>query len=178
MHCPKCKTIILKPTKLDDSLPVFGCPECGGSLLSLLYYRDWAERVTLDSSDFESSSEVVEDADTKTSLSCPKCSRIMTKYSISGSIHSRLDLCGNCDEAWLDGGEWQLLKSLEMANRLPKIFTDQWQQKVRSEKMELSKIERLKKVIDEIDTEKAREIKKWINEHANKATIIQFIGSD
>jgi Zn-finger nucleic acid-binding protein len=178
MHCPKCKTIDLKPTKLDDSLPVFGCPECGGSLLSLLYYRDWAERVTLDSANTEYSREVVEDADSKTSLSCPKCSRIMTKYSISGSINSRLDLCGNCDEAWLDDGEWQLLKSLEIANRLPNIFTEQWQHKVRSEKMELSKIERLKKIIGEMDSEKAVEIKKWLNDHANKSTIIQFLGSE
>ena len=34
----------LKPTKIEDGLPVMGCPDCEGASLSLLYYRDWAER--------------------------------------------------------------------------------------------------------------------------------------
>ena len=50
MHCPKCKNENLKPTKLEEGLPVMGCPKCEGGLLSLLYYRDWAERVSFDGS--------------------------------------------------------------------------------------------------------------------------------
>jgi hypothetical protein len=43
MLCPKCRHIELQPTKIDDGLPAMGCPSCEGSLISLLYYREWAE---------------------------------------------------------------------------------------------------------------------------------------
>lgn len=175
--CPKCKNVVLKPGKLDDSLPAMICPECEGALISLLYYRDWAERTAIDYSNTEFTHEIVEDTDSKTSLSCPKCHKIMTKYAISAFSQNRIDLCGSCDEAWLDGGEWQLLKSLEVADRLPKIFTEQWQRRVRSNKLELNKIERLKKMIGEKDAVKAAEIKQWLDDHSHKPAIIQFIAS-
>ena len=86
MHCPKCKNENLKPTKLEEGLPVMGCPKCEGGLLSLLYYRDWAERVSFDGSAETPSSDISSESDTKTALSCPKCSRLMTKYSLSGEL--------------------------------------------------------------------------------------------
>lgn len=178
MYCPKCKTEYLKPTKLEDSLPVMGCPKCEGSFISLLYYRDWAERVMVESEVNSDEMELVSDADTKTALCCPKCSRLMTKYAVSGLLDTRLDLCGNCDEAWLDGGEWRLLKSLELANKLPSIFTDQWQRKLRSEKAELNRLERLRKVVGEFDTEKALEIKEWLGSNPNKSIILHFLGTE
>ena len=178
MKCPKCKNVDLKATKLEDGLPVMGCPECEGSLLSLLYYRDWAERnVSVEKID-GIEGEVSIDNDTATALSCPKCSKLMTKFSIASQHKNRIDLCGFCDESWLDGSEWMLLKSLELAHKLPKVFTEQWQRNVRGEKMESMKVERLKKVVGQSDTDKAVEIKGWLKGHDNKTSIIQFIGSD
>ena len=176
MHCPKCKTEYLKPAKLEEGLPVMGCSRCDGSLISLLYYRDWAERVKPESLAELEEKEFVSDSDTKTALCCPKCSRLMTKYVVSGSLDARIDLCGNCDEAWLDGGEWSLLKSLELAKKLPGIFTEQWQRKVRSEKAELNRVERLKKAVGESDTEKAVEVKAWLSGNPNRSTILHFLG--
>ncbi|WP_160152911.1 zf-TFIIB domain-containing protein [Microbulbifer sp. ALW1] len=178
MHCPKCRHEYLKPTRFEEGLPVMGCPKCEGALLSLLHYRDWSERVNLDSGEEPAQAEISSDTDTKTAISCPKCSRLMAKYSVSGSLDTRLDLCGNCDEAWLDGGEWQLLKSLELGNQVPSVFTEQWQRKVRSEKTELNRINRLKKVVGESDTERALEIKTWLKDNKNKATILHFLGTD
>lgn len=178
MHCPKCKDTYLKPTKLEDGLPVMSCSICNGSFLSLLYYRDWAERVTLPPTDSQYDREFVEESDTKTALLCPKCSRLMTKYLVVGTLNSRIDLCGNCDEAWLDGGEWQLLKSLELANKLPVVFTDQWQRRLRQENSALYQIDRLKKIIGEEDTEKSIEVKKWLVGNSMKSEIIRFLMSD
>lgn len=177
MHCPKCKTEYLKPTKLEEGLPVMGCPKCEGSLISLLYYRDWAERVKVESLD-ELEEKLVSDSDTKTALCCPKCSRLMTKYVVSGSLDTRLDLCGNCDEAWLDGGEWRLIKSLKLGNELPSIFTDQWQRKARTEKAELDRVDRLKKMVGDSDAEKAVELKAWLSGNPNRSTILHFLGTD
>lgn len=178
MHCPKCKHEYLKPTKIEEGLPAMGCPKCEGALLSLLYYRDWSERVNLDPEEHAAQREISTDSDTKTAINCPKCSRLMTKYLVSGALDARLDLCGKCDEAWLDGGEWPLLKSLELGNRLPSVFTDQWQRKVRNEKTEIERINRLKKVVGDSDTEKAVEIKNWLKSNQNKAIIVHFLGTD
>ena len=177
MHCPKCKDIELQPTKLDDSLPKMGCSKCGGSSISLLHYRDWAERTKIETKNVHSATDIIEDSDTKTALNCPKCSRLMTKFSVSGTLGNRIDLCTSCDEAWLDGGEWQLLKSLQLTNKLPKVFTEQWQRKVRDEKSELVRIERLRKIVGDEDTDKAIDIKQWLKDNPNKASIIHFIGT-
>ena len=178
MRCPKCRNVDLKPTKIEESLPAMGCPTCEGSFLSLLYYRDWAERRVAVETTADDRAEVTEDVDTRTALSCPKCAKIMTKFSVSGAVTNRIDLCGSCDEAWLDGGEWRLLKSLELAHKLPNVFTDQWQRQIRSEKMEALKVDRLRKVVGDSDADKAVEIKNWLKDHKSKATIVQFIGSD
>jgi len=33
MHCPKCKTADLAPTKLEPGLPALGCNQCHGTLI-------------------------------------------------------------------------------------------------------------------------------------------------
>ena len=43
MKCPRCRTPDLKPTLIEEYLPAMGCETCHGSLVSLLYYRHWAE---------------------------------------------------------------------------------------------------------------------------------------
>jgi Zn-finger nucleic acid-binding protein len=43
MKCPRCKTRDLKPTMIEENLPAMSCADCEGSLVSLLYYRHWAE---------------------------------------------------------------------------------------------------------------------------------------
>ena len=41
--CPVCKTLELRPTMIEELLPAMGCEKCKGTLVSLLYYRHWAE---------------------------------------------------------------------------------------------------------------------------------------
>ena len=178
MICPKCKDSTLQPTKLEASLPAMGCPKCDGALLSLLYYRDWIERTQPEALENPVDASTTAENDTKTALSCAKCSRLMTKYSVSGTLGNRIDLCSSCDDAWLDGGEWQLLKSLELANQLPSVFTDTWQRTVRNEKVEIGRIDRLKNIVGEDDANKAVELKKWLTDKEHKATILHFLGTD
>jgi len=178
MQCPKCRNEYLQPTKLEDGLPAIGCGKCDGALLSLLYYRDWAERVPDVSAQQDISDNIAADSDTKTAISCPKCSRLMTKYSFSGTSDNRLDLCAHCDEAWLDGGEWKLLKSLELGLKLPAVFTDQWQRRLRGERTERDRTERLKKAVGEEDGAKAVEIRAWLRDNPNKSLIVHYLNLD
>ncbi len=176
MQCPKCRDVELKPTKLEDSLPAMGCQHCEGALISLLYYRDWAERHQdlAGSKDGESAEK---DNDSKNALSCPKCMRLMTKFSLTGESNNRIDLCVSCDEAWLDGGEWSLLKSLDLALHLPKVFTEQWQKKIRQQKFEAERLERLQNLIGEVDAEKAKEVKQWLQQVIDKQAVLRFISA-
>ncbi|GAA6133863.1 hypothetical protein NBRC116188_06520 [Oceaniserpentilla sp. 4NH20-0058] len=178
MQCPSCKTTRLLPTKLEARLPAMGCKTCEGALLSLLYYRDWAEQGAVDEQATCSDDAAMEEHDSKIALNCPKCSRVMTKYSLAGDVGNRIDLCGNCDEAWLDRGEWALLKSLSLMTSATSIFTENWQRKVRKEKQDASRVARLRASVGSIDTEKAIEVKKWLDKAPHKATIIHYLGSE
>jgi Zn-finger nucleic acid-binding protein len=132
MKCPKCKTDNLTPTKLEQDFPSMGCKSCQGTLISLIYYRDWAERSTLPLAIDQLELEQVEDNDSKVALTCPKCGRVMNRYRISDQHQNRLDMCFSCGEAWIDSGEWDLLKSLDLIKNLPVIFTESWQKKISS----------------------------------------------
>jgi Zn-finger nucleic acid-binding protein len=175
MQCPKCKNQVLKPAKLESGLPAMGCPHCSGAFVSLLYYRDWLERQGDILSADNQQTTVTEIKDSTTALHCPKCSKIMSKYNISGEVDNKIDMCGSCDEAWLDGGEWELLKSLELGNFMPRLFTDAWQGKVRKEKMEKNRRERLAALVGPDDIQTVDQFKNWLLENEHKAAIMFYI---
>lgn len=177
MRCPKCQNVDLKATKLEEGLPVMGCPKCEGALVSLLIYRDWSERTPLEPTD-ETPLEAVEEQDTKTAATCPKCSKLMTKYRVSEGHKNKIDLCSACDEAWLDGGEWELIKSLQLVKDVPKVFTETWQKKIRQSITEKQKVERLARIVSDEDVKKAQEAKLWLKDHEHKFALLQFIGAD
>jgi Zn-finger nucleic acid-binding protein len=180
MKCPSCITSDLKATRLDDGLPAHGCNDCGGAIIPLLYYRDWAERTANDKAppDTELDASLAIESESHSALACPKCSRLMSKFNISGCSKNRLDLCSSCDEAWLDGGEWELLKALQLSKDIPSIFTDSWQRKVRKEISESKLKERFAKIVGDTDIEKAEEVRSWLNTHKNRAELIFYIGQE
>ena len=156
MKCPVCKTPELRPTMIEELLPAMGCEQCKGSLVGLLYYRHWAEH----------------------HKRCPKCERIMTKYRLSGTVANRLDVCSICDEAWLDGGEWQLLEQLQLSDKLPAVFTDAWQRKIRTESSERMRQEILRRDIGAEDAGKVETIRTWLSGHPAKSMILTYLYRD
>lgn len=178
MKCPKCKTRDLAPTKLEEDLSAMGCMSCEGALIALLYYRDWAERTTslLDSD--PASVDVAIESDTKVAITCPKCAKLMTKYQITGELTNRLDVCASCDEAWIDSGEWVLLKSLSLAKDIPTILTDSWQRKIRKEQSEKQRFERLEGLVGPEDAQRAKETREWLEGKTTKPTIMRYIGHE
>ncbi|TQV81055.1 zf-TFIIB domain-containing protein [Aliikangiella coralliicola] len=179
MQCPKCRNVDLKPTKLDEGLSAMGCNQCQGAFVSLLYYRDWAER----SGSVHDAPEVellkgFDSEDTPTALSCPKCLKLMQKFRISGCSNNRLDLCTSCDEAWLDGGEWELLKALELSKEMPLVFTERWQKKVREQISEDTRRQRFLTILGKEDLEKADEFREWIKTHPKRHDIIFYVNHE
>ena len=175
MKCPHCKTPDLKPTMIDEYLPAMGCGNCHGCLLSLLYYRHWAETRHAPASDAKKPLPAFEATDTTAAITCPKCARVMAKYKLSGRISNRLDVCSTCDEAWLDGGEWELLEVLHLSHKIPAIFTDAWQRRIRREITEETRREILTRMIGVEGTAKVEEFRAWLAKSKDRSHILTYL---
>lgn len=181
MKCPKCKTSDLHATKMEQGLPAMGCNDCQGISVSLLYYRDWTERYgDITGIDSERSEEITasELENTHSAMGCPKCSRIMTKYRVSSEYDNRLDLCASCDEAWLDKGEWSLLKSLNLGSKMPTVFTEQWQRQVRKSVSEDARRGRFADMLGEDIVEEADKVRQWLKDSPRRAQILLYLNYD
>jgi Zn-finger nucleic acid-binding protein len=176
MKCPHCKTPDLQPTLIDEYLPAMGCDACHGSLVSLLSYRHWVETQRAPSAQPPAaSSATLEATDTPFAIKCPKCERVMAKYKITGRVSNRLDVCSSCDEAWLDGGEWQLLETLQLSRNMPAIFTDSWQRRLRREATEDTRHAALVRMIGQDATAKVEEFRTWLAENEHKSHILTYL---
>lgn len=179
MQCPKCQSRPLRATKIEQGLSAMGCMDCKGALITLIYYRDWIDRTPtikeIDQNEQSLATALVEINDSKSALSCPKCSRLMNKYKISGQTENRIDLCSNCDEVWLDGGEWELLKILELAGKVPLVFTEHWQKELREKAGQKAREERLLQFVSQDDLAEAKKIKEWLSNHSEREKISFYI---
>ncbi len=175
MKCPHCKTADLQPTMIEEYLPGMGCGTCHGSLVSLLYYRHWAETRKAPPTGPEDAAAVHETTDTTTAVTCPKCERVMAKYKITGRISNRLDVCSTCDEAWLDGGEWELLEALQLSLKMPAIFTDAWQRRIRRELTEETRRSILTRLIGEEGTVRVEDFKAWLGKSKHKSDVLTYL---
>ena len=179
MKCPRCQSPELQPTMIEEYLPAMGCGTCKGSLVSLLYYRHWAETqkhfVQSPEASASKPASAVATNDTTAALTCPKCARIMMKYKVTGALSNRLDVCGLCDEAWLDGGEWELLEALQLSLRLPAIFTDAWQSQIRRELAEESRRSVLARRIGEASMARVEEFRDWLADNKHKSEILTYL---
>lgn len=175
MKCPRCKTSDLKPTMIEEYLPAMSCGACEGSFVSLLYYRHWAETQKPATEQPAAAPSTVETSDSSGALMCPKCSRVMTKYKVGGRIANRLDVCASCDEAWLDKGEWELLEALQLSHKMPAIFTDEWQRRIRNELTEETRRAILARTIGEEDVAKVEEFRAWLAQNKHKGDILVYL---
>lgn len=174
MHCSMCKNAQLEPTEIEPGLIAAVCQECGGALVSLMNYRFWLDRYASISSQGETLAAEIPDEQPGV-RNCPKCSRLMTKYQMGVASNHKIDLCAACDEAWLDKGEWQLLKQLDLQGKLPKIFTEAWQRNIRKVRQEAFQQDRYEKLIGTDDFARVNEFKQWLYRHPHKDSIKQFI---
>ena len=174
MNCPSCKSKhTFKPIKLNGSLPARECPECKGILIDLLSYRAWREKWQ----DIEESIDPVvsEVANSSSALLCPKCSRVMLKYRIGSKSRNTVDVCSNCDDAWLDNGEWELLGALALQSKLTNIFTEPWQQRIKAEQIENQQYERDAALIGSEEMTKIEELISWLDGHPKRQELLRIL---
>ena len=175
MKCPLCKTTDLKPTMIEEYLPAMGCDTCHGSLVSLLYYRHWAETQKAPPGEPAVGAAALGTADTTTAITCPKCARVMAKYKLTGRVSNRVDVCATCDEAWLDRGEWELLEALQLSLKMPAIFTDAWQRRIRRELTDETRRSILARMVGEDGATKVEEFRTWLAKTQHKSHIMAYL---
>lgn len=102
----------------------------------------------------------------------------MSKFQISGPHGYRLDLCGSCDEAWLDNGEWQLLKALEPSHKMSSLFTEARQCKVRQQATEEARRQRFIRLFCDEAIARADNIRSWLKDHPKRRELLFYIGHE
>ena len=179
MKCPRCKTADLKPTMIEENLPALGCGTCHGSLVSLVYYRHWAEtQKPPQAGEVAGNATTLETTDTTTAIICPKCGRLMTKHKLAGSVANRVDVCSSCDEAWLDRGEWELLEALQLSHDMPSIFTDQWQRRIRRQMSDDVRRSILERSVGDAAAARVEDFKGWLGSQSKKSEIMAYLYRD
>lgn len=175
MKCPHCRTTDLLPTMIEEGLPSMACGTCHGALVSLLHYRYWAEQQKAPSGEPPKTAPAVATTDTTGAITCPKCERVMMKYKISGTVANRVDVCSTCDDAWLDGGEWELLEALHLSHEIPAILTDAWQRRIRRELTEESRRSILVRMVGEEGARRVEDFGDWLDGSGHKSQVLTYL---
>lgn len=173
MKCCHCKTTSLEPKELEPGLLAAACPDCNGALLPLMNYRYWSEHnPTVSTTSTKLSTEATG------AKQCPKCQGLMTKFRLGPDTQNRLELCVHCDEVWLDAGEWELVKQLDLHGKLSSVFTDAWQRNIRKQKEIANIHHHFAKLIGEQDFARIEDFKNWLEHHPHKADIKHYINTN
>jgi Zn-finger nucleic acid-binding protein len=161
---------------IEENLPALGCGTCHGSLVSLVYYRHWAETQKPSApGEVAGPATTLETTDTTSAIICPKCGRLMTKHKLTGSVANRVDVCASCDEAWLDRGEWELLEALQLSRDMPSIFTDEWQRRIRRQMSDDMRRTILQRSVGDEAAARVEEFKAWLGGQVKKSEIMAYL---
>lgn len=169
MKCSQCEGYSLEPLELEPSLIAAGCEKCGGVLLPLLNYQYWL--TTLEGS-VDSHLDIDHLQDNKQAMICPKCARFMIKYRIDIDQSNKLDVCANCSEVWLDKGEWELLKALDVHEKLPLITTNRWQQDLNQQFLKDLQEKRYRDTLGDTAYYKSADFKMWLDQQKKKKILL------
>ncbi|MFN3580737.1 MAG: zf-TFIIB domain-containing protein [Pseudomonas sp.] len=176
LKCTSCKAGTLIPSFLESQFRCHTCDNCGGNWILIEDYFAWKERHP----EFEfhaDSIESIDSEDTSKALLCPVTGGIMSKFRISKDSPHRLDYSSRVGGVWLDKGEWELLVAEGLAGSLNAILTEQWQHKVKLDSARDTMEALYRNRFGDVDYEKAKQIRDWLDAHEHKDELRRFIMS-
>jgi Zn-finger nucleic acid-binding protein len=174
-QCPQCADSTLVHAMLTENLAGYSCGKCLGTLVSLAAYRAWRESTGRDR--LPTTAAAIADtsaADSIAAKKCPKCRSLMSKYRIRAEQTNRLDYCPHCDEVWLDDGEWSLVEGLALSGDFTRLFTQAWQNTVKTEVTEAMEAERLRSLLGS-DYARVEEMLAWLQGHPRRLEILAIL---
>jgi Zn-finger nucleic acid-binding protein len=159
---------------IEPGLTCQHCDACGGSWVAMNDYMTWHQQQdatvnvsrTQEETDIEDSSAV---------LICPNCNQIMGKFRVDPKVDHRIDQCGNCGGFWLDKGEWESLRRLNLHARINTIFTDSWQRKVREQSHKRNAEKRYIKKFGLATYQQAKELRESLIANPFKSRVIAYL---
>jgi Zn-finger nucleic acid-binding protein len=176
MKCPNCKADPLLPGSIEPDLPAYTCGQCAGALLSLSPYIGWSLRQPQLPQLPPPFEPVIHDS--RQALLCPKCSRVMVKFKVLADAVHNLDFCFNCEEVWLDAGEWDYLRNQNLQTHITAISTDTWQRKLREQVGAHIRAEKFKESIGAAAFPQVEQFGQWLHEQpdAVRDEVLRYLG--
>ncbi|MAQ01446.1 MAG: hypothetical protein CL586_04880 [Alteromonadaceae bacterium] len=174
MNCTKCKSGVLQPSFLDGLFRAHTCSGCGGNWILVEDFVAWKEQ----NSEFQFAADhtVTEDTeDTKKALLCPVTGTIMRKFKITAGTDHRVDYSAPVGGIWLDKGEWDLLKSEQVAGTLNNVVTQHWQKQIQRESSASNLSAIYSQKFGEENYEKVKAIRAWLINQPNKADLRAYL---
>lgn len=135
MQCPKDRRVDLVHSKLAGGVPAMHCPTCEGSWIPVEEYKAWQSRNPEPASDLLPETLdldfVLAPFDARAAL-CPECNCYLARAKV-GLLRNPfyVERCPNCGGIWCDRGEWDMLAKLGLTTTIEKIFTNEWQSRIR-----------------------------------------------
>ena len=121
MNCPRCDQIALEKSSLREfgiTYDSYQCPQCAGSWIDLEQLQDI--EMTIESR-FVEFRRIPSESVQQVRLQCPACSQVeMEKVRSERDRKVVMDICGECNHVWLDGGEIRAIKQ----ESLPALIID------------------------------------------------------
>ncbi len=178
MKCPVCKDYSLQSTELQMGLPAYQCPRCNGIWISSNEYLNWRKTQgdELPGKAFEG--DIGPIWQTEKLKLCPNCSHILTRYRIMPGVKFYLDHCGHCQGVWCDAGEWDIIVSHNLHDKVNQFFTRPWQARIHEAETRnmLDKLY-LEKFGPE-DYSRIKEIWEWLTPHPHRAMLLAYLQAD
>ena len=137
MQCPKCKQTMLLDGVLDGDLAVKYCQDCKGTWIPAPEYEAWQAHQVENPMRSELPAQtlnvdfVQSPFDTKAAL-CPECQRYLSRAKVNLKTPFYVERCMQCRGIWCDYGEWDILQRLGLHTTIERLFSNEWQTKVRS----------------------------------------------
>ena len=176
MRCPVCKPPqSLEPDSLEEGqLASRRCPNCNGHWIRTADFWKWRAR-RQNAPELpapEASTAPPEPAGLRI---CPDCDYVLARYQVGRGLGFSVDRCRNCEGAWLDGGEWEALRSRNLHDDLPLIFDEAWQRSARRAMQEQATEDNFRRRLGDEDFQRAQEIREWLDPHPKRSELFAYL---
>src|SRR5690606_25636033 len=119
--CGRCDGRQLVRSELEPTLRGLRCEGCGVTFVAGEDYRNWLQHQPAGiTTEHAQADEAEPAADHPRARTCVDCGRIMRRLLIAAERPFAIDRCA-CGGLWLDAGEWQTLRRLNLAQQIPHL---------------------------------------------------------
>lgn len=165
----------LERVELDPGLIAYRCPETGGHWISLENYQRWhtthpPAEVTHEIVHVEATISPFDD-DPKC---CPESGSVMSRFRVGHGLPFRIDR-SRTGGIWLDGGEWEVLKSCGLHSSIHRVSTTPWQQVVRQQEMEATMHTQLIERLGEDLLQRLTSLRRELAGHPQRDAALAFL---